>query len=78
MLRSLFFYFVLFINTLSFSVLAVVAALVTRGGNAPHLVGRFWARTILMASGVRVQLQGMDNVDHRQAYVFAANHQSHT
>ncbi|UCG13274.1 MAG: 1-acyl-sn-glycerol-3-phosphate acyltransferase [Deltaproteobacteria bacterium] len=76
MLRSLFFYIILFLFTIFFGTSTICVAILTRSSNAAHLVGRLWARSILFASGVRVRLDGVDNIDLRQAYVFAANHQS--
>ena len=56
--------------------MTILAALVTRNGDVPHLVARTWARTMLFVSGVRVELEGFEKIDPGQAYVFAANHQS--
>jgi 1-acyl-sn-glycerol-3-phosphate acyltransferase len=76
MLRSVFFFSSLFLLTVLFSLFAIFTALLTRGGNAPHLVGRWWGRVVLLVAGVRVQVEGLDKIDFSQAYVFAANHQS--
>jgi 1-acyl-sn-glycerol-3-phosphate acyltransferase len=37
---------------------------------------RTWARIILAASGVKVKVIGLDNIDKGRPYIFAANHQS--
>lgn len=76
MLRSLFFYLILFLATVFCSIAAICAALVNRSGNGSHLVGRLWSRIMLFASGVKVQVEGLDNINPEEAYVFAANHQS--
>ncbi len=76
MLRSLLFYITLFLATVLCSLMAICAALVSRGGNASHLVGRLWSRIMLFAAGVKVQVEGLDNINPQEAYVFAANHQS--
>jgi len=76
MLRSLFFYIVLFYGTIVFGLTAAYVALLTRGGNISHLVGRSWARLMLLVSGVKVQVAGLQNINPNEAYVFAANHQS--
>jgi 1-acyl-sn-glycerol-3-phosphate acyltransferase len=55
---------------------AIVASFLTRGGNFPHLVGRFWAKSILWVSRVKVSVQGLENIDPNAAYVYMANHQS--
>ena len=76
MLRSLLFYITLFLATVLCSIAAICAALVSRGGNGSHLVGRLWSRIMLFASGVKVQVEGLDNINPQESYVFAANHQS--
>lgn len=75
-LRSLLFYVCLFLSTLYLGIAAVVVASVTRKEEKAHLVGRLWGNVNLWIAGVGVQLSGMDNIDPRQAYVYAANHQS--
>jgi 1-acyl-sn-glycerol-3-phosphate acyltransferase len=76
MLRSLLFYITLFLATVLCSTAAICAAFVSRGGNGSHLVGRLWSRIMLFASGVKVQVEGLDNINPQESYVFAANHQS--
>ncbi|MGD8314357.1 MAG: lysophospholipid acyltransferase family protein [Syntrophobacterales bacterium] len=76
MLRSLLFYIVLFFATIFCGIVAVILALISRGGNLPHLIGRLWGRIVLFAAGVKVRVNGLQNIDPTQAYVFAANHQS--
>jgi len=76
MLRSLLFYITLFLATAFCSLAAIIVALVSRGGNGSHLVGRLWSRIMLFAGGVKVQVEGLDNINPKEAYVFAANHQS--
>lgn len=76
MLRSFLFYILLFLITAFLSIVAICAAVITRSANGSHLVGRLWARSLLFVSGVKVQVEGLDNINPKEAYVFAANHQS--
>lgn len=39
-------------------------------------VPRWWSRTIVRCSGVKVRVEGMENLDPSRPYIFAANHQS--
>jgi 1-acyl-sn-glycerol-3-phosphate acyltransferase len=39
-------------------------------------VPRWWSRTIARATGVEVQVEGMENLQPDRPYIFAANHQS--
>lgn len=64
------------LSTFICAVLAIVASFLTKGGNLPHLVGRFWAKSILWVSRVKVSVQGLENIDPNAAYVYMANHQS--
>jgi len=76
MLRSLVFYIVLLFATIFCGTAAMIFALLTRRGNLSHLIGRLWGRILLFAGGVKVRVDGLQNIDPDQAYVFAANHQS--
>ena len=53
----------------------IVFACFSHSGNTTHLVARFWGNFILFVSGVKVQVNGVDNVDPDRSYVFMANHQ---
>lgn len=76
MFRSLIFFCLLFVLTIFFSLSIIFAALMIPGGNAAHRLARMWGRSLLIISGVRVQVEGLEKIDPHQAYVFAANHQS--
>ena len=62
--------------TLGAALVAIVASFLTKGGNFPHLVGRFWAWSIVYVSRVKVSVQGLEHIDPGAAYVYMANHQS--
>ncbi len=53
-----------------------VLALADRSGRKPHRVAQIWARLLLAVSGVRVRVQGLENISPDGAYVFASNHLS--
>jgi 1-acyl-sn-glycerol-3-phosphate acyltransferase len=76
MLRSLIFYIVLFFTTILCGTAAVVSAFISRRGDFSHLIARLWGRILLFVAGVKVRVEGLQNIDPNQAYVFAANHQS--
>ncbi|MFP3870355.1 MAG: lysophospholipid acyltransferase family protein [Syntrophobacteria bacterium] len=76
MFRSLLFYTTLLFLTVTLALMVIPIALLARSGRIPHLFARFWARSLLMVSGVRVEVEGLEKIDLHQAYVFAANHQS--
>ncbi|NLI82536.1 MAG: 1-acyl-sn-glycerol-3-phosphate acyltransferase [Deltaproteobacteria bacterium] len=75
MVRSLFFYFVLVVSTIFLGTACILCAVVTRKEKWCHGFGRLWGAINLWAAGVRVSVKGLDHVDARGSYIFAANHQ---
>ena len=45
-------------------------------GNASHKCAQIWSRILLFIGGVRVRVQGVENVKKDGSYVFASNHLS--
>jgi 1-acyl-sn-glycerol-3-phosphate acyltransferase len=62
--------------TLVCSLSAIAVSFLSKGDNRAHLVGRFWAKSILFVSRVRVSVRGLEHIDPRATYVYMANHQS--
>ena len=62
--------------TFTFGVIAIAVSFFSRSGNAVHRVGRAWSRSILMGSGVRVSVTGIERIDTGRPYIFMSNHQS--
>lgn len=63
--------------TLFWSLVAIPALLFNRRGVAVSGVARLWARTILRASGVEVDVEGLEQHLGASAYLVMANHTSH-
>ncbi|HDD43334.1 MAG TPA: 1-acyl-sn-glycerol-3-phosphate acyltransferase [Candidatus Desulfofervidus auxilii] len=55
---------------------ALITSLIPYTKHIPHILARYWAKTILWVSGVKVKILGLENIDFKRPYVFAANHQS--
>jgi 1-acyl-sn-glycerol-3-phosphate acyltransferase len=64
------------LSTIVLSLVAISIALFSRNGNIPHNIGRWWAKSILWISGIRVQVKGTENLDLSKPCVFMCNHQS--
>ena len=63
--------------TFSTSLLAIVFLVIFRGSEQKaQILPRTWAKIILAASGVKVKVEGLENLDKGRPYIFAANHQS--
>jgi 1-acyl-sn-glycerol-3-phosphate acyltransferase len=75
-LRSCFFYIVLFLSTIYCGASAVISYHLTRRNEKPHLCARLWANINLWAAGVKVGIEGLENIDPRLPYIYASNHQS--
>jgi 1-acyl-sn-glycerol-3-phosphate acyltransferase len=56
--------------------ISLLSTLVDRTGDFAHRCARVWASLILWTSGVSVTVSGLERLDRRRSYVFAANHQS--
>ncbi len=48
-----------------------------RNGFAQHSVAQAWARMLLRVSGVRVRVEGLEQIEPGQSYVFISNHLSY-
>lgn len=65
------------ILTFIISLLALFFVLVFRvSPERTQLLPRYWGRIILAASGVKVTVNGMENLETGRPYIFASNHQS--
>lgn len=73
LLRSVFFYIILFFSTIVLGILAVVGAFASR--KWPGLMASIWARANLWTAGVKVRLAGRENLESQGPYIFASNHQ---
>jgi 1-acyl-sn-glycerol-3-phosphate acyltransferase len=71
-------YLLIVLYTIAWGIPACLVALVDRSGEAVIWIGRQWVRWIFWSCGVRVEVQGLENVDPARPCVFMSNHQSVT
>ena len=64
-------------TTIVMGSMSAAASFVDRSGRFQHACSRIWSRIILFVSGIRVQVEGLDQVESTGKYVFCANHQSY-
>ena len=64
------------VYTLVLGFVSITSSLVDRTGKVAHACARAWSRLILVTTGVRVQVSGLERVPIDGAYVFVSNHQS--
>lgn len=69
-------YLLIVLYTVVWGVPACVVPLFDRSGEAVIWIGRQWVRWIFWTCGIRVEVEGLENVDPRRPCVFMSNHQS--
>ena len=62
--------------TLILGILVIVLSFFVRSGNPLHKIARFWGKSILVVSRVKVSVKGLSNIDPASPYIYMANHQS--
>lgn len=77
-LRSLLFSIPLIaLSTILLGLVSMAASWLDRTGRAAHRVARFWGKTLLAVSFIRVRAEGLERLDPDGSYVFVANHASY-
>ncbi len=72
-LRSVIFYIILALSTIVFGLSAVLGSFVHR--KWPNVMARIWGNINLWGAGVKVRMEGLDNINRHGPYIFASNHQ---
>jgi 1-acyl-sn-glycerol-3-phosphate acyltransferase len=65
------------VATIFFGSISLIVSFFDQTGAIQIRVARAWARTLLAAGGVRVQVEGLEQIDPNGSYVFIANHASY-
>ena len=56
--------------------LVILAKIVDRSGGLAHRLGRRWAWGVLKISNVKVEVEGFENIEENDQYIFISNHTS--
>ncbi len=75
MIRTIFIWSCIVIDTLILGSLVIITYLFDRSGRAGHGVARLWAKVIVWVSGVKVKIEGLEHVRGEGPYLFMSNHQ---
>jgi 1-acyl-sn-glycerol-3-phosphate acyltransferase len=59
-----------------FGTATIVVSFLNHNGIWPHIVARYWARSILFVSRTRVHVTGLSHIDLQKPYIFMPNHTS--
>jgi len=65
------------LSTVVMSSLSLLVSLFSSTGRAQHKLAKAWARSLLWIAGVKVAVEGLENVPPGGSYVFISNHQSY-
>ena len=64
------------IYTIVLGTASIISSLFSRHGHFAHKCAQMWSRLILITTGVRVTVEGLERVTRGTTYVFVSNHQS--
>src|SRR5947209_2937437 len=68
---------IVIVSTLGFGVVSFLVSLFDHTGRVMHRLSQIWARTLLAPAGVRVRVEGIENIHPERGCVFVANHLSY-
>jgi 1-acyl-sn-glycerol-3-phosphate acyltransferase len=57
--------------------MAIVAGIFDRTGNLSHRVSRLWCRLLCQLNGVKVEINGLENILSDRPQIFVSNHQGY-
>ncbi len=75
MIRTIFVWSCIVLSGFVFASLAIVTYLFDRKGEMAHLCARLWGKAALLANGVHVKVEGLEQLRNDGPYIFMANHQ---
>jgi 1-acyl-sn-glycerol-3-phosphate acyltransferase len=76
MIRTVFIIVWTVMATAFFSLMAILASLLDKKGEWPHIVARVWGRTLLFGARVKVTVKNPADIDLSRSYIYMSNHQS--
>ena len=76
MIRTLYIMIWVGFDTLVMGTLVIVLSVFVRSGNPLHKIARFWGKSILVGSRIKVSVKGLSNIDLAGPYIYMPNHQS--
>ncbi len=62
--------------TVFFGIMTIFVSFTTGNSDRAHNVARMWAKSILIASRIKVTVKGSSNIDPDKPYIYMPNHQS--
>lgn len=76
LIRSLLVYFIAVTTyILGTSLALLVSAFVKKKHRPFQVAARIWARLLILCSGIKISVDGLENIEKNKSYIIAANHQ---
>ena len=76
MIRTLYIMIWVVFATLVLGLTVMILSFFVKSGNPLHRIARFWGRSILVVSRIKVSVEGLSNIDPQCPYIYMPNHQS--
>jgi 1-acyl-sn-glycerol-3-phosphate acyltransferase len=76
MIRTLFIIIWIIFATIVLGTIVIISSFFSQKGDFPHIIARFWGKSILFVSRIKVTVKGVSNIDPLKSYIFMPNHQS--
>jgi len=76
MIRTAFIILYVLPATAVLGIFAIIVSFFSRAGNPVHIIARIWAKSILFVSGIRVDVEGLANIEPSKSYIYMSNHRS--
>jgi 1-acyl-sn-glycerol-3-phosphate acyltransferase len=65
------------LSTIFFGLISLVVSFFDPAGRKQAWIAHIWAKSLLLGSGVRVKVEGLEHIDPLASYVYVANHTSY-
>ncbi|MGD8301597.1 MAG: lysophospholipid acyltransferase family protein [Desulfobacterales bacterium] len=76
MIRTLYIMIWVGFATLVLGLTVLILSLFVKSGDPMHKIARFWGRSILAVSRIKVTVEGLSKIDPLHPYIYMPNHQS--
>lgn len=76
MIRTLLILLWTILVTVLFAILTILGSFISKSDKTPHNIARVWAKCLLVASGIKVTVKGLSNINPAKSYIFMPNHVS--
>lgn len=67
---------IIVIFTIVFGILSIISSFFDKTGKVQHLISIYWGKFILKFTGIKVEVEGLENLNSFDTFVLMPNHQS--